>query len=217
MIHSGLQHRVSSAQRRRNLRWFTDWKCITLSRLGWVGVMAGILIACEPTSSLPQTTPNPTPTEGVPLGLEANPHVTEVAPDQLPPLGQGQVVYVPVYSEIYDLAPKRPFQLTTTLSLRNTDPVSPIFIEAVDYYDSSGALVTAYLSQPLELGPLASTAVVVDSRNTLGGSGANFLVTWRSATLVSNPVIEAVMISTASQQGVSFLSAGRVIEEREPE
>jgi hypothetical protein len=59
-----------------------------------------------------------------------------------------------------------------------------------------------------------SCAVVVDSRNPLGGAGANVLVTWRAATSVSDPVIEAVMMSMASQQGVSFLSPGRIVEER---
>ncbi|QQE63825.1 hypothetical protein GFS31_04950 [Leptolyngbya sp. BL0902] len=181
-------------------------------RLGGL-IAVGLMAACAPSPPR-STAPNPMPTTGVPLGLAVNPNVTEIAPDQLPPVAQGQVVYVPVYSEIYDFGPSRPFQLTATLSLRNTDPVHPIFVEAVDYYDSSGTLVTAYLSQPLKLGPLASTAVVVESGNTFGGSGANFLVTWRAATSVSDPVIEAVMISTASQQGVSFLSLGRVIEER---
>lgn len=179
----------------------------------WGVAVAVLMVACEPSLSN-STAPSPMPTAGVPLGLAINPKVTEVPLDQLPPVADGQVVYVPVYSEIYDLGPNRPFQLTATLSLRNTDPTHPVFVETVDYYDSSGTLVTAYLSQPLALGPLASTAVVVESSNTLGGAGANFLVTWRAATSVSDPVIEAVMISTASQQGVSFLSPGRVIEER---
>lgn len=174
----------------------------------------GWMTGCALTPPTHSTAEAKLPTTGTPLGLATNPNVTEVSPDQLPPIAVGQVVYVPVYSEIYDLSPNRPFQLTATLSLRNTDPAAAIFIETVDYYDSSGALVTAYLSQPLELGPLASTAIVVESSNTLGGAGANFLVTWRAATLVSPPVIEAVMMSTASQQGVSFVSPGRVIAER---
>ncbi len=177
--------------------------------LGW-----GWTTGCAPTVPTHSTAGATLPTAGTPLGLASNPNVIEVSPDQLPPIAAGQVVYVPVYSEIYDLGPSRPFQLTATLSLRNTDPASAIFIETVDYYDSSGALVTAYLSQPLEIGPLASTAIVVESGNTLGGAGANFLVTWRAATLVSSPVIEAVMMSTASQQGISFVSPGRVIAER---
>lgn len=190
---------------------------MAISRLGWAvlgwGLLAwGVIVGCAP--AIPNDSTQ-VPDQGVPLGLAVNPNVVEITPDQLPPIAMGQVVYVPVYSEIYDFGPNRPFQLTATLSLRNTDPATAIFIETIDYYDSSGALVTAYLSQPLEIGPLASTAVVIESQNTLGGAGANFLVTWRAATQVSPPVIEAVMISTASQQGISFVSPGRVIAERE--
>jgi hypothetical protein len=58
--------------------------------------------------------------------------------------------------------------------------------------------------------------VVVDRTNVAGGVGANFIVGWQAAAPVSAPVIEAVMISTASQQGMSFVSPGRVIEERSP-
>lgn len=186
-------------------------------RLGWA-VLGWSLLAWAGLAGCAPTVPNEggeVPDAGVPLGLAVNPNVVEIAPEQLPPLAMGQVVYVPVYSEIYDFGPNRTFQLTATLSLRNTDPASTIFIESIDYYDSSGALVTAYLNQPLELGPLASTAVVVESSNTLGGAGANFLVTWRATDRVSPPVVEAVMISTASQQGISFVSPGRVIAERE--
>lgn len=197
---------------------FTRLRGETLGRrvgpILWSILCWGWATGCAPTVPPPSTAGPTAPTAGTPLGLAANPNVIEIAPDQLPPLAVGQVVYVPVYSEIYDLSPSRPFQLTATLSLRNTDPAAAIFIETVDYYDSSGTLVTAYLSQPLELGPLASTAIVVESSNTLGGSGANFLVTWRAATSVSSPVIEAVMMSTASQQGISFISPGRVIAER---
>jgi hypothetical protein len=204
MVQIGLRFTM---QRRRN----TGRRVMPLV---WGILCWGWTTGCAPTVPPHSTAGATMPTAGTPLGLAANPNVIEISPDQLPPIAVGQVVYVPVYSEIYDLGPNRPFQLTATLSLRNTDPASAVFIETVDYYDSSGALVTAYLSQPLELGPLASTAIVVESSNTLGGAGANFLVTWRAATLVSPPVIEAVMISTASQQGVSFVSPGRVIAER---
>jgi hypothetical protein len=45
-----------------------------------------------------------------------------------------------------------------------------------------------------------------------GGSGANFIVEWTAATTVSEPVVEAVMISAQAGQGISFLSPGRVIK-----
>ncbi len=118
---------------------------------------------------------------------------------------------MPVYSEIFDSDSNRAFQLTTILSLRNTDLEQAIVVNVIDYYNSGGDRVIAYLDQPIQLGPLASTEVVVDRTNITGGVGANFIVEWQSAAPVSAPIIEAVMISTASQQGMSFTSPGRVI------
>ncbi|MBD2114912.1 MULTISPECIES: DUF3124 domain-containing protein [Cyanophyceae] len=129
---------------------------------------------------------------------------------------QGQTLYVPVYSEIFDSEANRTFQLTVTLSLRNSDRRQPITITTLDYYNSGGDRLVTYLDAPIQLAPLASTEVVVDRTNTAGGVGANFVVTWQSAAPVSAPVIEAVMISTASQQGLSFVSPARIIEELQP-
>ncbi|MEN6439720.1 MAG: DUF3124 domain-containing protein [Syntrophobacter sp.] len=36
---------------------------------------------------------------------------------------------------------------------------------------------------------------------------------WKSDAKVTEPIIETVMISTATQQGISFTSRGQVIEE----
>jgi hypothetical protein len=121
---------------------------------------------------------------------------------------------VPIYSEVYDFNQEQTFQITATLSLRNTDLAHPIVIETVDYYDSAGEKIRTHLEQPLELAPLASFEVVVPKDDQTGGVGANFIVAWRAADAVSDPVVEAVMISTISQQGISFVSPGRVIQER---
>ncbi|WP_204138067.1 DUF3124 domain-containing protein [Halomicronema sp. CCY15110] len=149
--------------------------------------------------------------------LGNRPGLNAIAPAALPPLRQGQVIYVPIYSEVYDFNQEQTFQITATLSLRNTDLAHPIVIETVDYYDSAGEKIRTYLEQPLELAPLASFEVVVPKDDQTGGVGANFIVVWRAADAVSNPVVEAVMISTISQQGISFVSPGRVIQERSGE
>ena len=61
---------------------------------------------------------------------------------------------------------------------------------------------------------MASTDFVVEEYDTSGGAGANFIVDWTASMEVTAPVVEAVMISTASQQGISFVSAGRVLKDR---
>jgi len=125
----------------------------------------------------------------------------------------GQTLYVPVYSHIYGGNKERPFHLAVTLSIRNTDKAQSISLVEVDYYDSGGKLLRHYLDKPVELGPMASTRYIVKESDTEGGSGANFLVEWRSAQPVSIPIIESVMIGTQSQQGISFTSRGQMISD----
>lgn len=69
-----------------------------------------------------------------------------------------------------------------------------------------------YLNQPLEIAPMASKEYVVEEEDTTGGVGANFVVEWSAKTTVTEPVVEAVMITARSSQGISFISTGRVIK-----
>lgn len=126
----------------------------------------------------------------------------------------GQTVYVPIYSHIYIWERGRTMELTSTLSVRNTDLTHPIIIASVNYYDSNGKLVRKYLKQPVELPRLASTNFIVDQEDTSGGAGASFIVEWVTQKPVSDPVIEAVMINASGNQGVSLVSPGRVIKTR---
>lgn len=126
----------------------------------------------------------------------------------------GQLVYVPVYSHIYQQNRRKTFNLTTTLSIRNADPFRPLTINQVAYYDSEGKLIQQYVDSTEYLQPLASTSYVIGEADLRGGVGANFLVRWQSQKPVFPPVIEAVNISTSQQQGISFLSVGRVLQER---
>ena len=139
--------------------------------------------------------------------------VTTARADSATDLSTGQTVYVPIYSHIYSGLKGRPFSLAATLSIRNTDPKHPITLVAVTFYDSDGKLVKEHLDKSGELKAMASTRYILTEADTAGGSGANFLVKWKSQTKVNPPLIEGVMIGTRSGQGVSFVSRGQVINE----
>lgn len=128
-------------------------------------------------------------------------------------LSKGQTIYVSVYSHIYSGDREHPFYLTATLSIRNTDPKKEIAILSVDYYDSGGKLLKQYLEKPVHLKPLASTRYVIKESDKSGGSGANFIVKWSAPEMVNAPIIESIMIGTKTQQGISFISRGRVIRD----
>ena len=128
-------------------------------------------------------------------------------------LSSGQTVYIPIYSHIYSGVKGRPFDLAATLSIRNTNPKNSITLVSVKYYDSDGRIVEDYLKKPMQLNSLVSTRYIITEDDKAGGSGANFIVVWKSDQKVNPPIIEAVMIGTHSGQGISFLSRGQVIRE----
>ena len=130
-----------------------------------------------------------------------------------PRLSKGQTLYVPVYSNVFHTDKERPFDLTATLSVRSTDLANPMTVISANYYDSTGKLVKSYVDKPVKLGPLASIHYSVKESDKSGGFGANFIVKWTSSTQVNEPVIECVMISTKGQQGISFITQGRVIQD----
>lgn len=128
----------------------------------------------------------------------------------------GQTVYVPLYSHIYaeERFRDKPFNLTATLSVRNTDPSLGLRLTGVDFYDSAGKKLRAFLAGPVDIEPLGSTSYLVPESDTSGGLGAKFLVHWEADAPVTEPIIESIMIGTQLQQGISFVSRGRVIEGR---
>ncbi len=126
----------------------------------------------------------------------------------------GQTVYVPIYSHIYHHNNRdNAINLSATLSIRNTDLTNSIIITAVRYYDTNGQLLRHEIQSPVELKSLASTDFLIAANDASGGSGANFIVEWIAETIVDQPIVEAVMISTSSAQGISFLSRGKVLQQ----
>jgi hypothetical protein len=135
------------------------------------------------------------------------------AADTAHPTARG-VVYVPVYSHIYDRNGKRYINLTATLSVRNTDPERPMTLTTVQYFNTAGKRVRVYQPHPVALAPLATAEFIVAEQDTTGGSGANFLVEWTADRSITEPVIEAVMISGSGTLGLSFVSVGRPLRRR---
>ena len=99
-----------------------------------------------------------------------------------------------------------------TLSTRNTDRARPLYLTAVAYHDADGRLVRSYVTRPVRIAPLASAQFFVRETDVSGGSAASFLVDWGAEGPLSEPVVEAVMVGTAMNQGVSFTSQGRAVD-----
>ena len=146
---------------------------------------------------------------------ETIPKITTEDVDDLPQdsIVEEQTIYVPVYSSIYTREERVLIDLTATLSIRNTSLKYPIVISQVDYYDSNGKLVKNYIKKPFSLGVLGTKDFVVKEWELAGGTGANFIVKWKSNNKVSSPIVQAVMISMKTGVGISFVCEGKEIKE----
>lgn len=126
----------------------------------------------------------------------------------------GQTLYVPIYSHIHHYNNQEHIiNLSATLSIRNTDLTNSIILTSVQYYNTDGQLIREDVDTPVELKPLASIDFFIAADDASGGSGANFIVEWVAEKKVHEPIIEAVMISTSFQQGISFVSPARVLKQ----
>ena len=123
-------------------------------------------------------------------------------------------VYVPIYSDIYSETKDYRMNLTATLSIRNTSLFDPIYVDAIDYYDTKGDLVHRYLERTILLKAMQSIEYVIAEDDIKGGTGANFIVNWGAQKGDVKPIFQGVMISTSGQQGLSFVTEGMSISRR---
>ncbi|NJD08481.1 MAG: DUF3124 domain-containing protein [Methylococcaceae bacterium] len=137
-----------------------------------------------------------------------------------PPVGadetrlRGQLLYLPVYSEVPFGDRGLSINLSATVTIRNTNVAAPITIKRADYFGASGVLIRSYLKQPEVIRPMASVNHVVNESDRSGGSSASFLLEWQSDVPVTPPVVEAIMVNLTYNTGFAFSSQARVLEQR---
>ena len=130
-------------------------------------------------------------------------------------LSFGQLLYVPVYSEIYSIGHHRTERLSSTLSIRNVNPNAEFYITRLEYYDTEGNVLKEIKASelPIKVNPLETKNHVVALYDDKGGVGANFILEWRSSKPIVAPMVETIMISTESNWGLSFTAESKTIEE----
>lgn len=119
--------------------------------------------------------------------------------------------YLSIYSQIYNFNEHRSQNLTVTVSIRNTNRADSIFINRAEYFNTAGDLIRTYFNYPIFIAPMETVEIIIDQADRSGGSGANFLFDWTIKKGKYEPLFEAVMISTTSSQGISFVTEGRRI------
>ncbi len=120
--------------------------------------------------------------------------------------------YIPIYSEIHMEHNTRKLGLTVTISIRNKNFKDTIYIKAVDRYNALGKKAQNYQKEIMLLAPLQSTAYVIEDSDIEREIEGSIVVNWGATSSETNPLIQAVMISTLGPHGISFVTEGVSIE-----
>lgn len=127
---------------------------------------------------------------------------------------KGQIVYLPIYSNIQNNTDTGKIDMSAFVAVHNTDFKNKIKLLKVQYFDTDGKLVHDFLlNQTKELNPLQTTDFYIPYKDQ-SGTGANFLIEWISDSLVTEPLFEAITLNLLSNNTVAVLSQGKVIKER---
>lgn len=139
-------------------------------------------------------------------------------PPEAPAAGESRLrtVYVPAYSHLprSEEEGSMPTMLSILLSVRNVDTAADVTLTHVDYYDTSGHRVRRYLREPQVLRPLETVEFHVPTRDSSGGSGANFLVYWEGPSDAHPLLTEAIMLGHLGAGYVATTSRGVELDRR---
>ena len=136
---------------------------------------------------------------------------------QTPPARSlGQLLYLPIYSHIWhgetnDKGQPMKSLVSISVSIRNTDPVKSIRITSARYFDTGGKELREYLPSAKTIGPMATYEIFVPRSDDSGGSGANFLIAWKSDTPASQPIVEGFHANLPVGRSIAFTTSARPI------
>ncbi len=118
--------------------------------------------------------------------------------------------YLSVYSQIYSETEQQIYNLTATVSMRNTNYTDTIYLRKAEYFDTKGNSIRTYFDKTIFISPMETVEIVIDEKDQDGGTGANFVFDWIIKENANEPLFESVMISTYNR-GLSFTTNGKKI------
>ncbi len=128
----------------------------------------------------------------------------------------GQTLYLPIYSHVWhgDLDSRgEPAKalVSVSVSIRNTDPARPIRVSSAQYYDTDGKRLREYVAAPRTVAPMATFELFIPRSDDTGGSGANFVIVWKSDAPASPPIVEGFHANLPAGRSIAFTTTARPI------
>jgi len=124
-------------------------------------------------------------------------------------LSNGQYLYLPIYAfiqygDLDNSGAARQLPVSSLVSIHNTDLDKPLRVLSARYYSTEGKFLRNFVSSPRILKPMETLEFLVQRRDVVGGSGANFVIQWESEVPVSPPLVQALHIELQTNRSIVF-------------
>lgn len=128
----------------------------------------------------------------------------------------GQSLYLPVYSHILHgeaggKGESARMLVSVMVSIRNTDTVRPMRVTSAVYFDTDGKRIKEYVPAPRVVAPMGTLEIFIPRSDDTGGSGANFVITWKADAPVNPPLVEALHANLPAGRSIVFVTGARPI------
>ncbi len=126
-------------------------------------------------------------------------------------LSNGQYLYLPIYAFIWygnldTTGVAKQLPVSALISIHNTDMEKPLKVLAARYYSTEGKFLRNFVSPPRILKPMETLEILVERRDVVGGSGANFVIQWESEVPISPPLVQALHAELQTNRAISFIT-----------
>jgi hypothetical protein len=101
--------------------------------------------------------------------------------------------------------------VSVSVSIRNTDPANPIRVLSAQYYDTAGRKIKQYIASSRSIPPMGTLELFIARSDDSGGSGANFVIAWKSDVPASPPVVEGIHANLPAGRSIVFTTSARPI------
>lgn len=135
---------------------------------------------------------------------------------QAPARSSGQTLYLSIYSHVWhgDLDSKgQPAKalVSISVSIRNTDPARSISVQSAQYFDTDGKRLREYVTTSRTIPKMGTIELFIPRSDDTGGSGANFVIVWKSETPASPPIVEGFHANLPAGRSIAFTTTARPI------
>ena len=128
----------------------------------------------------------------------------------------GQSLYLPVYSHILHgeaggKGESAKMLVSVMVSIRNTDSARPMRVTSAVYFDTDGKRIKEYVTAPRTVAPMGTLEIFIPRSDDKGGSGANFVIAWKSDAPINPPLVEALHANLPAGRSIVFVTVARPI------